>query len=1239
MYLGQKITSVEGRYGRIFIPDINDTIANSLREYGEWAQCEIDILLKFISRGDVVIDGGACFGTHSRAFASKVGTEGKVLSFEPSPKNYDLLSKNASTSGVANISTFKLALGEVERTAVSVEVDPVNVGASKVNFISPGDAPAEVTVRVTTLDKLALERVDFIKLDLEGAELSALRGSIETLKRHRPVVFTEVNRVEDSAGVFQFMKQHGYFCYGVNSLAFNDQNFAGSKRDTFSGASENGFLFVHAARSSEFGPRIDALRLPPIETIDDIVLMMLRQKQYFSDYLPTVASALVLPIPEVLPKGQLNRHVEMLANEYERLLNDKETELEVLRGNNEGAYIVIRHICKELSGLSDDLRIQLEIQRHSIKIARKIGKFPFLLFFKLSPTYRRSRRNILRNADLARQIHEKFLAILQFGESSSATVPGEHVSETNTSAHIPSNNREIRDIEELTNALNIAQNLLRKPIRTSIERALAKLALKHFSWLSEKKKLRLQKSISKRELHLPSRLFSAQDKTIQATVGSVSASIPDAQDFGDLIPPIAPSEYDWQSLEPIGGIQAPDPVVDVIVPVYRGIDETMRCLFSVISNPQESPFRLIVVNDCSPDLALTQALRMLRERGLIELIENEDNQGFVLSCNIAMRLNPNRDVLLLNSDTVVYGNWLDRMLDRAKRDPSVGSLTPFSNNATICSYPKFCEDNIQALEVDGERIDQIAAEVNADAALVEVPTGVGFCMFVRRECLNKVGLFDEEKFGKGYGEENDLCQKIALSGWKNFLVPNVYVRHWGAVSFGESTNKRIEAACRTIDRLYPDYHRSVARFIETDAVLPLRSRIDEGRLALRSGRTPAGAHLFVTHDLGGGTETHVQELRLQLEANGEVVFFARPLSERPGYFYVVDPRGAAMPNLPVFFCGNETQEFIDFLRRIGVTHIHIHHLMGYGDNSPVFFERVAKAAVGVRVDFTAHDYFSICPRVTLIDGSGKYCGEPDETICQTCVELNGSRSVSSEKVNVESWRRHYRGLLDSVDTIFVPNRDVAERLSKYVNRNDIEVREHTTDSILVPSLLDTIDQEENGTDGGAKRRKIGIIGSIGPHKGSALIFETAKAAKKLSLPLDFLIIGHTDIDDKFKSLTNVSVTGRYKSDEIVQIVRDSSLDLVWLPSLWPETFCYTLTEAVAAGVQPVVFSLGAQADRVRDLGWGEIMPTALMDDPGGAARFLANCKIVPPGSQTRGKLIRYFEGPEVYYGRVQNAKG
>lgn len=189
-----------------------------------------------------MIDGGACFGTHSRAFAAKVGSDGKVISFEPSKTNFEILKKNASVVDAANISVFQLALGASEQSAISVEVDPVNAGASRIDLVAAGETSGGLTVRVTTLDGLELDRVNFIKLDLEGAELSALRGSIQTLEKHRPIVFTEVNCVEESAGVFQFMKDQGFYCYGVNSIAFNINNFAASTSDMFSGASENGFL-------------------------------------------------------------------------------------------------------------------------------------------------------------------------------------------------------------------------------------------------------------------------------------------------------------------------------------------------------------------------------------------------------------------------------------------------------------------------------------------------------------------------------------------------------------------------------------------------------------------------------------------------------------------------------------------------------------------------------------------------------------------------------------------------------------------------------------------------------------------------------------------------------------------------------------------------------------------------------------------------------------------------------------
>ncbi|TWD58217.1 FkbM family methyltransferase [Agrobacterium vitis] len=431
------ITSVNGRYGQIFFPQSDDIIANSLREYGEWAQCEIDVLLRFIARGDVVLDGGACFGTHSRAFSSKVGSAGKVLSFEPSPNNFPILKRNASVAKSGNINIFQLALGAAEGSAISFEVDSENLGASKVRVLDAEVADQQSLVQVTTIDALNLERLDFIKLDLEGEELSALTGATQTLKRLRPIVFTETNNIEESAHVFLFMKDMGYFCFGVNSAAFNPENFAGSKHDMLPGASENGFLFIHSSASAMFGPRIDELRLPTIETLDDIVLLMLHQKQYPAAVLQNSASAQSLDVPHVVTRAEVPAQVDVahdqiaaqvddLIRAYEKKLQDAEADytsaLQVradeqseveqrLRAEKKRNADHIAQIGAEFLALRDDCARTIELHKDAIKLSKKVTRLPFSIFFKVSKKYRRLTRRISRSSDLPDQIRARLQSI------------------------------------------------------------------------------------------------------------------------------------------------------------------------------------------------------------------------------------------------------------------------------------------------------------------------------------------------------------------------------------------------------------------------------------------------------------------------------------------------------------------------------------------------------------------------------------------------------------------------------------------------------------------------------------------------------------------------------------------------------------------------------------------------------------------------------------------------------------
>ena len=135
-------------------------------------------------------------------------------------------------------------------------------------------------------------------------------------------------------------------------------------------------------------------------------------------------------------------------------------------------------------------------------------------------------------------------------------------------------------------------------------------------------------------------------------------------------------------------------IVDLIVPVYRGLAETRRCLDSVLAFPQQTAHEIVVIDDCSPEPEFSAWLRELAETGAITLLENPVNTGFVNAVNRGMVLHPDRDVVLLNSDTEVNGDWLDRLRRCAYSDPQVGTVTPFSNNATICSYPRFAKNNL-----------------------------------------------------------------------------------------------------------------------------------------------------------------------------------------------------------------------------------------------------------------------------------------------------------------------------------------------------------------------------------------------------------------------------------------------------------------------------------------------------------------------------------------------------------------
>ena len=137
-----------------------------------------------------------------------------------------------------------------------------------------------------------------------------------------------------------------------------------------------------------------------------------------------------------------------------------------------------------------------------------------------------------------------------------------------------------------------------------------------------------------------------------------------------------------------------------------------------------------------------------------------------------------RDVVLLNSDTEVTAGWLGKLQAAAYSSPAVATVTPFSNNATLVSLPRSFEVN--AIPT-GHDVDSFAALVERASRreYPRIPTGVGLCLYIKRKALDALGLFDEGRFGLGYGEENDFCLRALAAGYVHVLDDATFIFHAG----------------------------------------------------------------------------------------------------------------------------------------------------------------------------------------------------------------------------------------------------------------------------------------------------------------------------------------------------------------------------------------------------------------------------------------------------------------------------
>ena len=230
---------------------------------------------------------------------------------------------------------------------------------------------------------------------------------------------------------------------------------------------------------------------------------------------------------------------------------------------------------------------------------------------------------------------------------------------------------------------------------------------------------------------------------------------------------------------------------DIIIPIYNAYDCLKPCIDSVIKNTDLKNNRIILIDDKSPDERVLPLLRKYHNGKTIILLENEENKGFVGTVNKGMKYSDTNDVLLLNSDTEVSKDWLKNIKECAYSGPLIATVTPLSNNASIVSVPEGLKRNELPKNMTYDEYAELISNISYKD-YPELPTGHGFCLYIKREALNEVGFFDEETFKKGYGEENDFCFRCLDKGYRHLLCDNVLIYHKEAQSFGKDKKQMVE---------------------------------------------------------------------------------------------------------------------------------------------------------------------------------------------------------------------------------------------------------------------------------------------------------------------------------------------------------------------------------------------------------------------------------------------------------------
>jgi GT2 family glycosyltransferase len=597
--------------------------------------------------------------------------------------------------------------------------------------------------------------------------------------------------------------------------------------------------------------------------------------------------------------------------------------------------------------------------------------------------------------------------------------------------------------------------------------------------------------------------------------------------------------------------------VSVIIPIHTDHHVTRAMLRRLKSSSQNAGAEVIaVVNGCKDSEFVSSVLKL--QGGNFKVIKVEEALGFAGAVNLGViNSNQKNEVLILNADVLARTQVFTLMYQSLISDSSIASVSAISNYGSVASYPIPNRETRYSCMNPDELSRRFETYVKSSHQ-IKSKTCFGHCVLIRRKAWQQIGDFDEVNFPSGYGEEVDWSIRCNDSKWGHVVAGNAFVWHEGSTSFGKRKIALKKIGEENLRSLHGVSYQDVLDFTpKTVSGLELAFvNLEFGLLSEIEGVE----RVLVVHNMGGGTFEFIHR-NYELDQKTVLIFIDTESST-----FSVQFEGSFQPNIDNHEI--EIDHLSELLNIIHPAEVHVH--TGVAKNSFALFAELLKVVAPQR--FFLHDFSPFCPRINLVGGlsdSAKFCGgETDTAICNLCIEKHGSRTGVFDAASVRALAKEVFNLSLS---IVVPSKSAQDIWRQWgietsvfthgeipFDKDNVLQNRFEKNYLFNNKMRKSVHLTLNTV---RERKRILIPGRISYEKGAELVGEVALLNRVKGSPFDLILCGKMDrryqlIDDGFSM-----EIGDY-AGSLPHVVAQLDTQLIWLPSIWPETHMYVIDDVL-----------------------------------------------------------------------------